>query len=135
DSAAIPSLEHLARVAARGDDRPSRWEAVLVWTAQLALAAMLITGGTAMLMNDPRMIEIFGSIGYGQGIRSVAGAVELAAGLALLHPATAIAGALLAIPTLAAAIGAHVFLLGDSPALASVLLLAAAAIAWVRRPE
>lgn len=136
DSAAIPTLEHLARAAARpDDDRPARWETVLVWTAQLALAAMLLAGGTAMLMNDPRMIEVFGTIGYGQGIRSVAGAVELGAGLALLHPATAIVGALLAAPTLLGAIGVHVFLLGDSPATATVLLLLASAIAWVRRPQ
>jgi hypothetical protein len=135
DSSSIPSLQHLARAAAKARDEAPLWEGILLWTAQVGVAVMLLTGGTAMLIGDPAMIEVFGSIGYGQGIRSVAGAVELAAGLALLHPATAIAGALLAIPTLLGAIGAHAFLLGDSPATATVLLLLASAIAWVRRPQ
>ena len=137
DSTSIPSLSTLARAAdaAQAEEDTPRWESVLTWMAQITLAWMLFSGGAAMFLNDLGMMETFSNIGYGQGIRSVVAAVELGAGLALLLPATAIIGALVASPTLLAAIGVHVFLLGDSPAVAAVLLVLAVAIAWIRRPR
>jgi uncharacterized membrane protein YphA (DoxX/SURF4 family) len=106
-----------------------------VWALQIGLAFMFLMAGSAKLGGDPRMVAMFGVIGVGQWFRYVTGAIEVGAALALLHPATAAYGALLLIPTMLGAVATHLFIVGGSPAVAVVLLVSAALVAWVRRPR
>ncbi|MGE3277678.1 MAG: DoxX family protein [Vicinamibacterales bacterium] len=133
DSASIPSLDALAR-AARDPEETPLWEHVLLWIAQIAVAGLLLASAAAKIAGTPSMIALFSDIGYGQGLRAVAGAVELGAGLALLLPATAIIGAILAVPAFVA-MAVTQFATGSAPAAALVGLVLALGVAWIRRPE
>jgi hypothetical protein len=53
----------------------------------------------------------------------------------LLIPALAFYGAALLIPTMIGAILTHLFIVGGSPAIPLVLLLAVGTVAWARRPR
>ncbi len=81
------------------------------------------------------MVSLFDAIGLGQWFRYVTGVIEVAAGIALLVPSAAIFGALLLIPTMVGAIVTNVFVVPASPVMPLLLLLAAAAVAWVRRHQ
>jgi uncharacterized membrane protein YphA (DoxX/SURF4 family) len=100
---------------------------------QIAVAAIFLFAGSKKLMADPQMVAVFAKVGIGQWFRLLTGALEVGGGLALLVPRTAaFAAFLLAIVMVGAAI-AHLTVLGGSPALAVMLLVACAGIAWLRR--
>jgi hypothetical protein len=81
------------------------------------------------------MVQMFNAIGFGQWFRYLTGGIEVVSAVLLLVPRLAFFGALVLIPTMIGAIITHVFVVGGSPVPAAVLLLAAAGIAWVRRPR
>jgi hypothetical protein len=54
--------------------------------------------------------------------------------VALLIPSAALFGAILLVPTMVGAVAANLFL-GQSPAVPLVVLLVAAAVAWIRRNQ
>lgn len=106
-----------------------------LWLLQIATAAIFVFAGSKKLMADPMMVEVFAKVGFGQGFRVLTGAMEVGGGLALLLPRlSAAAGVMLAIVMVGATI-AHLTVLGGSPVLAIILLLASLAIAWLRRPR
>ena len=112
--------------------RTGRVGTIVLWVAQIALAAMFLMAGGSKLAGAPAMVDLFAAIGWGQWFRYVTGAIEVSATVALLIPSTALFGALLLVPTMAGAVIANLFL-GQSPAVPLVLLLVAAAVAWTRR--
>jgi len=111
----------------------NRTTAGVCWLLQIAVAAIFLFAGSKKLMADPQMVAVFAKVGIGQWFRLLTGALEVGGGLALLVPRTAaFAAFLLAIVMVGAAI-AHLTVLGGSPALAVMLLVACAGIAWLRR--
>jgi putative oxidoreductase len=108
---------------------------IALWVTQVALALMFLMAGGSKLAGVPVMVSLFGQIGVGQWFRYVTGAIELAAGIALLIPSAAIFGAMLLIPTMIGAIVVNVFVVPASPVAPLALLLLAAAVAWARRDQ
>ncbi len=100
---------------------------------QIAVAAIFLFAGSKKLMADPQMVAVFAKVGFGQWFRVLTGTLEVGGAIALLVPRTAaFAAAGLAIVMVGATI-AHLTVLGGSPALAIVLLIACATVAWLRR--
>jgi putative oxidoreductase len=114
--------------------RRGRVGTIVLWVAQIALAAMFLMAGGSKLVGAAAMVSLFAAIGWGQWFRYVTGAIEISAAVALLIPSTALFGTLLLVPTMAGAVTANLFL-GQSPAVPLVLLLVAAAVAWTRRTD
>ena len=102
---------------------------------RVALALVFLMAGGAKLAGVPAMVSLFDAIGVGQWFRYVTGLVEVTSGIALLVPSAAIFGALLLIPTMLGAIVINLFVVPTSPVMPLLLLLAAAAVAWVRRHQ
>ena len=107
---------------------------IALWVAQVALAVMFLFAGGSKLAGAPAMVNLFASIGLGQWLRYVTGAIEVSSAVALLIPSAAPFGAILLVPTMVGAATAN-FFLGQSPAVPLVLLLIAAAVAWARRNQ
>ena len=95
---------------------------------------MFLMAGGSKLAAAPTMVALFDAIGWGQWFRSVTGAIETSAAVALLIPSAAVYGAMLLIPTMIGAIVTNLFL-GQSVLPPLVLLLVASAVAWARRNE
>jgi len=108
---------------------------IALWLAQSALALMFLMAGGSKLAGVPSMVSLFDAIGLGQWFRYVTGVIEVASGIALLVPSTAIFGAMLLIPTMLGAIVTNVFIVPASPVMPLLLLLVAAAVAWARRHQ
>ena len=108
---------------------------VALWLTQIALAAMFVFAGGLKLTGAPDMVGLFDAIGIGQWFRYVTGSIEVVSAVALLVPAAAAFGAALLIPTMIGALVVHLFIVGGSPAPATVLLIGCVAIAWARRGQ
>jgi putative oxidoreductase len=107
----------------------------LLWTGQIAAAAMFLFAGSLKLSGAPLMVQEFGLLGLGQWFRYLTGTIEVVSALLLFVPSlTFFAASALAV-TMVGAVIAHVAVLGGSPMPALVLLIVTATIAWVRRPE
>ena len=107
---------------------------IVLWAAQIALAAMFLFAGGSKLLGAPAMVAMFDAIGWGQWFRYVTGAIEMSAGAMLLIPSAAVFGAVLLIPTMIGALATNL-VLGQTPAPPLVLLVVASAFAWARRKE
>jgi putative oxidoreductase len=105
----------------------------LVWTLQVASAAMFLFAGGLKLAGVPVMVQEFGIIGLGQWFRYFTGGLEVISAVLLLVPSLAFFGALALAATMVGAILAHLFLIGGSPAVPIGLLASTTAIAWARR--
>lgn len=105
-----------------------------LWVIQILLAAMFLMAGGSKLAGAPAMVELFKALGFGQWFRYVTGAIEVTSAVLLLIPSAGAFGALLLVPTMVGAIAANVFL-GQSPVVPGVLLILAAAVAWIRRAQ
>jgi len=81
------------------------------------------------------MVTLFNTIGIGQWFRYVTGLIEVGSAVALLVPRFAVFGALALVPTMAGAVLAELFVVGDSAAPPAILLLGAVAVVWTRRHE
>jgi putative oxidoreductase len=108
---------------------------IALWTTQVAVAGMFLLAGTLKLSSAPEMVALFDAIGVGQWFRYVTGGIEVVSALALLVPSLAVFGALLLIPTMVGAIATHLFVVGGSPAMPIILLIASIAIVWARRDQ
>src|SRR5471032_3201888 len=115
--------------------RRGRASLIALWLMQVALAVMFLMSGGSKLAGVPAMVSLFDAIGLGQWFRYVTGVIEITSGIALLVPSAAIFGALLLIPTMLGAIVTNVFVVPASPVMPLLLLLGAAAVAWVRRHQ
>ena len=105
----------------------------IVWTLQVIAAGAFLLAGGSKLFGAPAMVQMFGAIGIGQWFRYLTGAIEVVSGLLLLVPSLAVFGAIALAATMIGAIATHLFVVGGSPAPATVLLLLTSAIVWMRR--
>ena len=111
-----------------------RGATIVLWVAQIALAAMFLAAGGSKLAGAPAMVDLFVAIGFGQWFRYVTGVVEIIAAVALLIPSAASLGAVLLVATMLGAVIANLSL-GQSPTVPLVLGIVAAAVAWTRRNQ
>ena len=119
------------------DASPARGRGAVIglWVVQIALAAMFLLAGGSKLAGAPQMVGLFSAIGVGQWFRYVTGLIEVASAVALLVPALAPFGALALAATMFGAVVTHLFIIGGSPAMPTVLLLGSAFVAWARRDQ
>jgi putative oxidoreductase len=115
--------------------RRVRTELVALWVVHIALAVMFLLAGGAKLFGAAPMVALFDAIGIGQWFRYVTGLVEVSSAVALLVPSWAVFGAVALVATMIGAIATHLFIVGGSPAMPTILLVGAAAVVWVRRPR
>ena len=116
---------------------PVRRRAGLIglWVAQIALASFFLLAGGSKLAGVPETVTLFEAIGVGQWFRYVTGLIEVGSAIALFVPSLALLGAVALVATMLGAIATHVFVLGVSPAVPAVLLLAALVVVWARRGQ
>jgi putative oxidoreductase len=115
--------------------RRSRAGLIGLWVAQIALASLFLNVGGSKLAGAPDMVALFEAIGVGQWFRYVTGLVEVGSAIALFVPSLALFGAVALVATMLGAIATHVFVIGGSPAVPAVLLLAALVVVWARRDQ
>jgi putative oxidoreductase len=115
--------------------RRSRIGLIVLWALQVGLAALFLFAGFSKLAGAPAMVTLFDAIGVGQWFRYVTGVIELGSAVMLLVPLAAPFGALLLAPAMVGAIATHLFIVGGSPAVPSVLLLGLLVVVWARRQQ
>ena len=116
---------------------------IVSWVAQLVVAVILLQTLFFKFTGAPESIYIFEQLGAEPWGRIASGVVELIAGVLLLIPATAAAGAVLALGVISGAIMSHFTVLGIEVQgdggtlfiLACVVLVGAATVAFLRRRE
>jgi uncharacterized membrane protein YphA (DoxX/SURF4 family) len=74
-----------ARLAIRAA-RPRRLTSILLWAAQILLAALFVSVAVPKLTGSQQAVQEFGLIGAGQWLRYFVGTAELAGGIGLLTP-------------------------------------------------
>ena len=104
-----------------------------LWALQIAAAGLFFFAGGSKLAGDARMVQTFGVIGIGQWFRYLTGALEVIGAAALLFPATAAWAAMTLAVVMIGAVLSHLFIIGGSPAIPVMLLLAMGTVAWARR--
>ena len=104
-----------------------------LWILQIGAAGMFLMVGFFKLSGDPRMVELFDAIGFGQWFRYVTGSLEVLGAVLLLMPRTSGLGALMLAGVMAAAVVTHLFVVGGSPLPAIILLVVTGVVAWGRR--
>ena len=115
--------------------RRSRSGRISLWVLQIALAGMFLLAGSPKLLGDPAMVGLFDAIGIGQWFRYVTGLIEVVSALALLVPSFAVFGAVALVPTMVGAVATHLFIVGGSPVLPAILLVASAVVVWARQQQ
>lgn len=111
----------------------SRARTVTSWILQAALAGQFVLAGIPKLAGDPLMVAMFDTLGAGQWLRYVVGALEVAGAVGLLIPPLAGLAAIgLAALMLGAAVSS-VAVLGAGPVLPLVLAAVAVVVIVLRR--
>jgi uncharacterized membrane protein YphA (DoxX/SURF4 family) len=109
---------------------------VLLWTAQIAVAAVFVFVAVLRLTGSSTTVQTFEQIGLGQWLRYVTGVVELAGGIGLLIPRLAGAAALGLVGVMIGATIVNLVVLTPAmTALTIALGITSALIAWARRAE
>ena len=108
---------------------------IALWALQIGLAGMFLLAGSSKLLGAPEMVGLFEAIGIGQWFRYVTGLIEVSAALSLLVPSLSVFGASALAATMVGAIATHLFIVGGSPALPTILLLGSAGVVWVKRDQ
>lgn len=112
---------------------PSTGARILDWILRVLLAFAFVSAGGMKLAAAPQFVALFDQIGIGQWFRLLTGTLEVAGGLLVLIPQTAVQGALLLACVMLGALFTHLALIGGNPIPALVLLALAAAVLWLRR--
>jgi putative oxidoreductase len=121
-----------------GTPAASRRHAVNIlalWVLQALLAIMFAMAGFAKVGGDAAMVEMFATIGIGQWLRYVVGALEIAGAVGVLVSRLSGLAALGLLCLMAGAILTNVLVLGTSPLLPIVLMVVSAQVAWGRWPR
>lgn len=93
---------------------------ILLWTAQIALAATFVSIAVLRLVGYPSTVETFEQIGLGQWLRYLTGVCELAGGIGLLIPRLAGLAALGLVGVMVGATVANLLVL--TPAMAALTI-------------
>jgi uncharacterized membrane protein YphA (DoxX/SURF4 family) len=123
----------LARTVNRG-----RAFTATLWTGQILLAVFFAVAAAPKLFGDPATIATFETIGFGQWLRYLTGACELAGAIGLLIPRLSGLAALGLAGVMVGATVTNLFLIpGMAPAAVVTILLGVVfvLIARARRPE
>jgi hypothetical protein len=99
------------------------------------LALQFAGAGLLKVSGAPAMVDLFATIGAGQWLRYVVGALELAGAIGLLVPRLSGLAALGLVGLLVGATATNLFILDDGPWLPIGLLLASVLVAWGRWPQ
>ena len=102
---------------------PDRIDLIRTWVPRLAMSLFFISFGSQKF-TDRYWIEVFTTIGAGDWLRSLTGSLQIAGGLLLLIPHTALIGAAMLSVTMVGAMLAWMFFLGSpgSAAIPAVIL-------------
>jgi putative oxidoreductase len=106
-----------------------------LWALQIAAAGLFFFAGGSKLARNPHIVQPIGTIGIGQWFRYLTGGLEIIGAAGLLFPVTTALAALMLAAIMVGAVLSHLFIIGGSPAIPAVLLVAMATVAWVRRPK
>jgi uncharacterized membrane protein YphA (DoxX/SURF4 family) len=96
---------------------------------------MFLLAGGSKLFGAAAMVAMFDAIGIGQWFRYITGLIEVSSAVALLVPSFAVFGAVALVATMIGAIATHLFIIGGSPAMPTILLLGSAIVVWARRHQ
>lgn len=99
------------------------------------LTLVFLGAGGAKLVGVDMMVETFGQIGFGQGLRYFTGIVEVIGAALLWVPRRQIFGAALLGGTMVGAVLVHVFILGPSGVPAIILGLLCSAVLYLHRDQ
>ncbi len=105
---------------------------LVLWVLQILGAGMFFMAGFAKLRGNDIMVQEFEIIGFGQWFRYFTGALEVMGGIFLLTPRMSPFGALILATVMIGAVIFHLALIGGSPMMALILLVAMSMIAWGR---
>lgn len=108
---------------------------IALWCVQVATAAVFLMAGFSKLTGDPRMVEMYSTIGVGQWFRYFTGFVEVFSAILLLTSSFAGLGALLLSATMIGAIITHLFVIGGNPSMPIVLLALNLIVLYGRRDK
>ena len=120
--------------------RPRRLTSLLLWAAQIPLAAIFVSVAVPKLTGGHQSVQEFGLIGAGQWLRYLVGTAELAGAIGLLTPwlaglAAAGLAADMAGATIINATVLHNTTFGPNVWLTAVLCAACALLAYGRRQQ
>jgi ubiquinone/menaquinone biosynthesis C-methylase UbiE/uncharacterized membrane protein YphA (DoxX/SURF4 family) len=103
------------------------------WALRGLVALVFLAAGGFKLSGHPEAVATFDVLGAGHWLRVLIGLVEVVGGLALLVPPLAGPAALVLATVMVGAIVSHLFVLGPSPAGATIVLVGCLAILWLER--
>ncbi|HEX6447202.1 MAG TPA: DoxX family protein [Streptosporangiales bacterium] len=109
---------------------------VVLWVAQIGLAAFFVFASAPKLLGDPTAVAMFHVIGFGEWFRYLTGACELAGAIGLLIPRLSGVAATGLVGLMIGASLTNLFLLPGMASTAAVTVLLGvvfAVIAWARR--
>ena len=106
---------------------------IVLWVLQIAAAGMFLMVGFLKLSGNAQLVGLFEAIGLGQWFRYLTGTLEVAGAFLLLIPRTSGLGALMLAGVMIGAVVTHLFIVGGSPLMAIILLVATGVVAWGRR--
>src|SRR6266850_7656993 len=106
---------------------------VVLWVLQIAAAGMFLMVGFLKLSGNAQLVGLFEAIGVGQWFRYLTGTLEVAGASLLLVPRTSGVGALMLVVVMIGAVMTHLFIIGGSPLMATILLGVTSLVAWGRR--
>jgi hypothetical protein len=138
-----------AGIQNRAQVRHGNASTIVLWSTEVALAAMCLVAGGITLGTAPPvtlvhavgrgapMVNIFNAVGLGLYLNYLTGTIEVAAAIALLRSSTAAYAALLLIPTMIMAIADNVFIfiLHGSVVVPVVLMIVATCVVWAMRKQ
>jgi len=78
---------------------PNRLGLLATWLPRIGVAVVFLSVGSSKF-TDPMWVRLFGQIGLGQWFRYLTGVMQIAAGILVLIPRTALAGVALAACTM-----------------------------------
>jgi len=113
--------------------QPSKARNRTLWALQILVALVFVAAAAAKLMSVPFAVEEFAQFGLGQWFRYFTAAMELTGAILLVTPRFAAIGGGVLATVMIGAIFADLFVLGDSPIPAGILLVVSSAILWFRR--
>src|SRR5882724_1388772 len=116
-----------------GSDSTGKFVNVMLWVLQIAAAGMFLMVGFLKLSGNAQLVGLFEAIGLGQGFGYLTGTLEVAGAFLLLIPRTSGLGALMLAGVMVGAVATHLFIVGGSPLMAIILLVATGVVAWGRR--
>lgn len=109
----------------------SRLQIVMIWLLTTLLVALFVLAGGGKLAMSEQAVHEFQRFGYSTWFMVLIGVIEIAGGLCLLFPRTALLGAAGLLPIMAGATWT-LWRVGDSLLAPVIVGLMIAVIAWLR---